>query len=321
MPILGSFGAASGRGFGRGGGVQFITATGGTITEDGDYKIHTFTTPGTFEVTGGPSDGVVDYLVLAAGAGGGIGQGAFSPVTPNCCVGGGGGAGGYRESPGADTEYTASPLGAAPAVALPVSITSYPITVGGGGAPTSGPYTNGGKGNDSSFSTITSEGGGYGGRGIGGEGGSGGGGGGVDFGTVYSGGPGNYTPVSPPQGTNGGYGQSILQNSNAGGGGGGAVDAGSDRDSNYGGYGGDGTASSITGTPVTRAGGGGGSGFSFRDNNGGTGGGGEGSGCSEGNPPAVAGTDELGAGGGAGNATQASGAGGDGIVILRYKFQ
>jgi hypothetical protein len=39
--------------------------------------------------------------------------------------------------------------------------------------------------------------------------------------------------------------------------------------SNYGGYGGDGTASGITGSPVTRAGGGGGSGFGFNPGNGG----------------------------------------------------
>ena len=33
----------------RGGG--FVEATGGTITEDGDFKVHTFTSSGTFEVT------------------------------------------------------------------------------------------------------------------------------------------------------------------------------------------------------------------------------------------------------------------------------
>ena len=29
----------------------YITATGGTVTESGDYKIHTFNSSGTFEVT------------------------------------------------------------------------------------------------------------------------------------------------------------------------------------------------------------------------------------------------------------------------------
>jgi hypothetical protein len=53
MPIIGSFGAGSGKGFGLGGasGPAFIIATGGTITESGDYKIHTFTSDGTFTVT------------------------------------------------------------------------------------------------------------------------------------------------------------------------------------------------------------------------------------------------------------------------------
>jgi hypothetical protein len=44
MPIIGSFGAGSGRGFGQGGAKrEYIVATGGTETECGDYKIHTFT--------------------------------------------------------------------------------------------------------------------------------------------------------------------------------------------------------------------------------------------------------------------------------------
>jgi hypothetical protein len=52
MPIIGSFGAGSGKGFGfSSGGPSFICATGGTITESGDYRIHTFTGPGTFTVS------------------------------------------------------------------------------------------------------------------------------------------------------------------------------------------------------------------------------------------------------------------------------
>ena len=40
-------------GFGSGGVAVFdhVTATGGTITTSGDFKIHTFTGPGTFQVT------------------------------------------------------------------------------------------------------------------------------------------------------------------------------------------------------------------------------------------------------------------------------
>jgi hypothetical protein len=54
MPIIGSFGAGSGGGFGLGGetGPAFIIATGGTVvTICGDYKTHIFTSDGTFSVT------------------------------------------------------------------------------------------------------------------------------------------------------------------------------------------------------------------------------------------------------------------------------
>ena len=103
---------------------SFISASGGTILTDGDYKIHVFTGPGTFTVTcgGNPAgSALVDYLILAGGGGG-------NPQTN-----GGGGAGGYRESSGAASGcYTASPLGGGVS-ALPVVAQGYPITVGGGG--------------------------------------------------------------------------------------------------------------------------------------------------------------------------------------------
>ena len=36
-------------GFGAGGrGPLFVTATGGCVTTDGNYKVHTFNSPGTF---------------------------------------------------------------------------------------------------------------------------------------------------------------------------------------------------------------------------------------------------------------------------------
>jgi hypothetical protein len=31
--------------------IRYVAATGGTITTSGDYKIHTFTGPGTFTVS------------------------------------------------------------------------------------------------------------------------------------------------------------------------------------------------------------------------------------------------------------------------------
>ena len=69
-------------GFGAGGGAPSVmVATGGTITTSGAYKIHTFTSSGTFQVTALSASPLVDYLVIAAGASGGGG------------IGGGGGAG------------------------------------------------------------------------------------------------------------------------------------------------------------------------------------------------------------------------------------
>ena len=60
-----------------------MSATGGTVTTDGDYKIHTFTSSGVFTVTtaGGSLESVI-----AVGGGGGGGAAYWS--------GGGGGGGG-----------------------------------------------------------------------------------------------------------------------------------------------------------------------------------------------------------------------------------
>jgi hypothetical protein len=66
---------------------SYITATGGTISCCGDYKIHTFTSDGTFCVSAGAGSlAKVDYLIIAGGGGGGYSNA------------GAGGAGGYRES-------------------------------------------------------------------------------------------------------------------------------------------------------------------------------------------------------------------------------
>jgi hypothetical protein len=62
-------------------GGGFITATGGTITCCGDYKIHTFTSDGTFCVSAGAGPlAVVDYLVVAGGGGGGSSPGSMEVV-------------------------------------------------------------------------------------------------------------------------------------------------------------------------------------------------------------------------------------------------
>ena len=64
---------------------QRIDATGGTITSAGAYKIHTFTTAGTFTVTQG-SFQEIDYLMIGGGGAAGRGNGS------GACGGAGGGA-------------------------------------------------------------------------------------------------------------------------------------------------------------------------------------------------------------------------------------
>jgi hypothetical protein len=292
---------------------EYITASGGTVTCSGDYKIHTFTSSGCFQVTAAGNaagSNKVSYVVVAAGGGSG-GDG-----------GGGGGAGGFREGKCTSDPYTASPLDAGAGLTVPVA--TYPITIGAGGAGGAQPAP-GNNGNPSVFSSITSTGGGLGGSHstVGGNGGSGGGG---SRGSPYAAGTGNTPPVSPAQGKNGGNG-GPPNGGDGGGGGGGATVAGTVNATCCGGTGGAGATSVITGTPVARAGGGGGGATPVPSTKGagGAGGGGNGSGCgTSGN--ATAGT--VNTGGGAGGTSGGPGipvtlgkAGGSGIVIIRYKFQ
>jgi len=299
-------------------GAAFISASGGTETTSGDYKIHTFTGPGTFTVNSVGSGDVgtkVSYVVVAGGGGSSNDRS------------GGGGAGGYREGKETCGGYTASPL-AAPG--FTVSAQGYPITVGAGGtADTSPPFGNGGDGANSVFSTITSTGGGGGGRSscepAGTDGGSGGGAGSVAPHTARSGGAGNTPPVSPPQGNNGGNSGNTPPAYSTGGGGG-ATSVGGNGPPSAGGAGGTGATSSINATPTARAGGGGG-GSDVGGSGGAAGTGGGGAGASGPSSPAnVAGAGTVNTGGGAGG-TSGGGpgvtakTGGSGIVIIRYKFQ
>jgi len=302
----------------------FVTATGGTITEDGNFKVHTFTGPGTFTVTcAGNAEGSneISYLVVAGGGSGAAGGSSA----------GGGGAGGYREGKTPQCTYTSSPLTCTSGSnnGLPVTATGYPVTVGGGGAGVSNP-TCGNKGSNSVFAgstTITSTGGGYGSKRTpstlpGGPGGSGGGAGNSVPGSS-AGGTGNSPPVSPPQGNNGGA-QGPNSGNYTGGAGGGAGAVGG-TGATYSGNGGNGVATEITGSSVTRAGGGGGQRYPAPGGPGGCGGaGGGGNGYGGGGPnPSYpngsAGTANT--GGGGGGAEYSSGAGGSGIVVIRYKFQ
>lgn len=278
-------------------------ATGGNIVEnDGTYWIHTFLSSGTFT----PFKALTcDYLVLAGGgSGGGAGTGHS---------GGGGGAGGYLTSIGGTT-LTLN------------SNTSYPITVGAGGASKT---TNGlgNAGSNSVFSSITSTGGGGGGIGNinGANGGSGGGGGSEGTGSL----PGSASPVG--QGNNGGLGYDGTVAFTVSGGGGGAGQVGGAATprtlSANGGAGGNGLANLITGTSVTYAGGGGGGTDGSSPTYPGSGGvGGTGGGGSGGKADAIQATSGLvNTGGGGGGASKNSpsnyaigAAGGSGIVIIRY---
>jgi hypothetical protein len=156
LPRVTSSAVNSARGYGLNTStVKWMVATGGTITTDGDFKVHTFTASSTFTVTQLGDVGTVEYLVIAGG-GGGAGTNWS----------GGGGAGGYR---------TATGFG--------VTETGYSITVGGSGA-AGASFNRGASGTNSVFSSITSTGGGGGGAGdsnateeVGRAGGSGGGGG------------------------------------------------------------------------------------------------------------------------------------------------
>jgi hypothetical protein len=307
--------------------LPLIEATGGTITTSGDYKIHAFTGDGCFTISTirPASTGNVDYLVVA---GGGAGN-----------TRGAGGAGGAR----AGMSCRPAPATYIACGGLPVSATTYPITVGGGGAASNG--------SNSVFSTITSTGGGRGGAfgsppgNVGQPGGSGGGGGAQLIPTPGPGGTGNTPPTSPSQGNPGGAGSTDQATFTNGGGGGGWATAGS-------GSGGTstGTKAGGAGQPVTIifgcapqpfytpnpcatgqgasatgyfAGGGGGTventtpGSSAPYTYGGIGGGGRGVFCqpSPGPIPATSGTANTGGGGGY------QSTGGKGIVLIRYKFQ
>jgi hypothetical protein len=322
---------------------SFITATGGTVTCCGDYKIHTFTGPGTFCVSAaGNAAGSNTVEILSVGAGGGGGG-----------DNGGGGAGGsVANNP-----------------AVPVSTTGYPITIGSGGTgglSPSPPSTSGGNGNTVTFFGNTVR-GGSGGRGAGGAGGTfpgtysnGGGGAGVGDGspcatvaprvcgvthptisgyTIYAGnngGAGRNTnsPQNPGPGNRagGGAGSGAVGEGGTAPGAGGAGGIGTQINicgSNYywGGGGGGGTNDGVGGNGGNGGGGGGGSGptpgFS-----GGTGGAGLNCGANGGGSPGggreggAGGANTGGGGGGSGRvAPENGGNGGSGIVIIKYKYQ
>ena len=305
---------------------QKIVATGGVITEVGEWRIHRFNSTGTFTVTSYKGDALtIEYLIVGGGGGGGMD------------MGGGGGGGGVLTG--------TRVLGTG----------SYTMTVGGGGSGAPAAGTNGQpgghqytipavKGTDSSAFGYTATGGGFGGssyRGYtpgitGGNGGSGGGSSGYNdnAGTFYGG-----TGVSG-QGNAGGNSTAAYYS----GGGGGANGAGLSSTAIP--NGGAGRLVTILGRPFYWAGGGGGSSYSLsQGGDGGIGGGGGGAvGATAGGQSAIAGGSpggggspnsqtnkpggnagvNTGGGGGGGshyNSNNKGGDGGSGIVIIRYKYK
>ncbi len=265
-------------------------ATGGTVLYDAASSswVHTFTSSGTFTPNQNLTN--VEYLIIGGGGGGGSSTGVQYSS--------GGGAGGYRSS------VTGELSGGGAAAESKLSLTAgtaYGVTVGAGGAATA-------QGSDSSFAGITSLGGGR-GRG-------------ESFGPGYSGGSGSGgTKVSnvggagtAGQGYAGGWGSSSGSYSDsAAGGGGGAGGIGqayaSDWFTNAPLAGGDGRQSSITGALTWYAAGGCGAGYYS---------GGRTNGIGGGTPSDKDGTANTGSGGGGGR-FDTGGAGGSGIVVIRYK--
>lgn len=113
----------------------YISATGGTVRTEGNYKIHTFTSSDIFSVTSG--SGTVEVLVVAGGGGGG---GAVNTGHLGC--GGGGGTVIHN------TAYS-------------ITAQAYSVVVGGGGVGSSPSADDGTNGGNSIFGTITATGGTY----------------------------------------------------------------------------------------------------------------------------------------------------------------
>jgi hypothetical protein len=252
-----------------------------TISNSG-YSVVQFTTVGTSSWTVPAGVTSVEYLVVGGGGGGGYQQG------------GGGGGGGLLTGNLSVTQGS-----------------SISVTVGAGGTGGNSSSMAGGNGGASSFSTISVTGGGGGGsNAVNGKNGGSGGGEGIN--------PGTYGTGISGQGYNGGDHEGTTVDGGGGGGGAGAV--GSNSTGTYAGNGGVGRASDITGTSVYYAGGGGGGNFyaGYYAGSGGNGGGGAGSLSGIGS----SGTNGKGGGGGGGGQVNLTlyngGAGGSGIVIVRY---
>jgi hypothetical protein len=281
--------------------IAYMSATGGTIVDSDGYRIHAFTSSGNLVVNslGVQAYNELQYLAVAGGGGGGDG--------PFSAGGGGGGAGGLI-----DNSFISTSAG------------NILVVVGAGG--NSGHPVSSTSGSNTTiiadYITITAVGGGRGGvspgvqpSGLGVAGGSGGG---------HAASPSPGRAVAPgygfPSPTQQGYPGGALAGQHSGGGGAGAAGTSNG-----------GIGKNITWLPISYgqtgpepgryfAGGGGGGGTSGAGGAGGIGGGGRGAPV----PSAgFAGNVNSGGGGGGGRTSPAprfSGAGGSGIVLIRYPY-
>jgi hypothetical protein len=275
-------------------------ATGGLtsdVTYDATpYRIHRFATVGTtnFVVQSVGSALAFQYMIVGGGAGGGA-------AGPNQGLGAGGGAGGVRFGQIALTPAT------------------YPVIVGGGGAGSAGGASGaGGDGGPSSALGVAALGGGGGGQWwtAARTGASGGGGGNQDGGNNQGA---NGTAGQGNRGGNGSAYNGGAPNPSATGGGGGFATVGRNATSGHAGSGGEGYVTNISGATLAYAGGGGGGGTSFGGRGGGAGAGANGASNFGGGGAAPA--NRGGGGGGASdrnNGNFPGGAGGSGVVIIRY---
>jgi len=254
------------------------------------YTILTFSTVGTGAWTA-PADANLEVLVVAGGGGGGSGYGA------------GGGAGGVVY----DEVHAVTSGGV------------YTVTVGDGGAGDTTDMGTADNGGDSVFNTLTAVGGGGGGSGNGTDPGEDGGSGGGSPYKVPTGGASTQTASGGDTGHGHAGGGGIEGSGYGAGGGGGAGAVGTTAAGSTVGDGGIGVEFDITGTGVYYAGGGG-SGNTAQTSDtgvGGQGGGGDGGDDAAGED----GIDGLGGGGGGGgyrSGMHNGGAGGSGVVIIKY---
>lgn len=306
--------------------IGYLTATGGTITTSGNYKIHTFTSSGSFLVESAPFGSTIEVLIVGGGASGGS------------YTGGGGGG---------EVIYCAS---------VTVVAAAYPIVIGAGGTdPGNGPNINIPPGNQTTAFGETAK---PGGGGIGSDYygvttlrnriANGGGGGSRTSGYQGQTGTNVYNTFTRYGGYTGGTGQNGGNFPTGGGAGAGGNGASPPNNVSSAGNGGTGVQINIDGNNYYWGGGGGGMIYYYyaAGTNGGNGGaGGGGAGWGESSRFGTGGTGGLnlggsasglnggaggantggGGGSGAGNGSSSpyttGGNGGSGVVIVKYRYQ